>query len=108
VDLDAVVYPFNPKEVLDHDRCASMNNDVSENDESQLEHSSEVSIVMQQESSTTENSQINNSITNNGGTTTFTTEKELLFNTQYTEGYDLHDSRYIHSLAKGQSSRRKL
>jgi len=79
--------------VLDHDPYVSENNDVSENDESQLEHSFEESIVMQQGSSTTENSQIDNSITNNGDTTTFTTEE--LFNTRYTEGYNLHDSRYI-------------
>jgi len=88
------IYSFNPKEVFDHDPCASENNDVSENDESPLEHSFEGSIVMQQGSSKTENSQIDTSITNNGDTTTFTTE-ELLFNTQYIEGYNLHDSRYI-------------
>ena len=50
--------------------------------------------IMQQDRGAHESSH-NESTTNNSDIMSFTAEEEILFNTRYTEGYNLYDPRYI-------------
>ena len=86
------VYPFNPKAVLDHDPCVSRSKNpkssdinlpsgslpvIGEDDSHQPNHTDSDTTICRDE---------------NGP---FTAEEEILYQTRYSEGYDLHDPKYI-------------
>ena len=83
------IYPFNLKAVLDHNPCMSTEDVNSKNN-----LNGEGRSIMQQDSGTQESSH-HESTTDNSNIMSFTAEEEILFDTRYTEGYNLYDLRYI-------------
>ena len=81
------VYLFNPKAVLDHDPCASKDK-VSESNNSGARPSVFTPAVERAEDTSGESN-------SNSPTKLFTAEEEILYNTRYTEGYNVHDLKYV-------------
>ena len=83
------VYPFNPKAVLYHDPCASKDK-VSEAESNSSGAQPSVSTPAVERAEDTSSESNSNSLTE-----LFTAEKEILYNTRYTEGYNVHDPKYV-------------
>ena len=90
------VYPFNPKAVLDHDPCVSKNNNPKSTDGNNPTDGDLLSGSVPVAGDHLQ--QLDNdssSIISKHGNELFTAEEEILYQTRYSEGYDLHDPKYI-------------
>ena len=84
------IYPFNPKAVLDHDPCVSGSKDCGSRDGDSLSDSTPMVEGDAQQSIENSNSDIKRARDE-----LFTADEEALYRTQYSEGYNLHDPKYI-------------
>ena len=86
------VYPFNPKAVLDHDPCVSRSKNPKSSDIDLP--SGSIPVIGEDDLHQPNNTDSDTTICRdeNGS---FTAEEEILYQTRYTEGYDLHDPKYI-------------
>ena len=81
------IYPFNPKAILDHDPCAAKDK-VSESNDSSEQLGVSTPAVERAEGTSGESNEVTT-------TESFTAEEEILYNTRYAEGYNVHDPKYI-------------
>ena len=81
------IYPFNPKAVLDHDPCcASKRTDSSsQNSTTPMEDCAGYHHASAESSGNVEDAAVES----------FTAEEEVLYNTRYAEGYNVHDPKYV-------------
>ena len=86
------VYPFNPKAALDHDPCVSRSKNPKSNDIDLP--SGSIPVIGEDDLHQHSNTGSDTTICRdeNGS---FTDEEEIPYQTRYSEGYDLHDPKYI-------------
>ena len=82
-----VIYPFNPKAVLDHDPCcvSKRTDSSSQNSTTPMEDCAGYHHASAESSGNIEDAAVES----------FTAEEEVLYNTRYAEGYNVHDPKYV-------------